>query len=303
MPEQSLRILLTGATSFIGNALAPHLQALGHEVIFCVRNEDSFSRSHPHVSPSAIWEVDFSRPVDIERAPKKIDVAYYLMHSMSRAIGTYERQDRLLVQHFLRYLGQTACQQVIYLGGIANSPKLSKHLASRLEVERMLHDGSIPTTALRAAVVVGRGGSSFNILKEICEKAPVLMAPKWIQTTCQPVALRDTLAYLSGVLLRTDCLNQSFDIGGSEILSYQEMIVRLAKAMGRKLRVTVFPFYTPPLWSAGWSVFMNSAPLPLIVNLLESMEYEAVCRDNSLAEHLGLHPMGYEEAIRQALAN
>lgn len=303
MPERPLRILLTGATSFIGNALAPHLQALGHEIIYCVRNEDSFKQIHPHISSSAIWEVDFSRQVDIDKAPKKIDVAYYLMHSMSGAIGTYDRQDRLLAQHFIQYLSQTSCQQVIYLGGIANSPKLSKHLASRLAVERMLHDGAIPATALRAAVVVGRGGSSFNILKEICEKAPVLMAPKWIQTACQPVALRDTLAYLSGVLLRPDCLNQSFDIGGSEILSYQEMIVRLAKAMGRKLRVTVFPFYTPPLWSAGWSVFMNSAPLPLIVNLLESMEYEAVCRNNSLGGELGLHLMGYDEAIRQALAN
>lgn len=303
MPDTPLRILITGATSFIGNALAPHLLALGHEVIYCVRNEALFKENHPHILPSDIWEVDFSQPVDIEQVPRKIDVAYYLMHSMSGAIGTYARQDRLLVQHFLQYLEQTSCQQIIYLGGIANSPKLSKHLASRLEVEQMLHDGAIPATALRAAVVVGRGGSSFNILKEICEKAPVLMAPKWIQTACQPIFLEDALRYLSGVLLHPTCLNQSFDIGGSDVLSYQEMLVQLAQEMGRKLPVMVFPFYTPPLWSAGWSVLLQSAPLSLTVNLLESMEYEAICQQNNLAPLLNISPIGYREAVRRTLVS
>ena len=301
MAEKPLRILLTGATSFIGQALLPALRADGHEVICCVRDAEAFFRAHPNLPPAHIWEVDFSQPVAPGAGPDGIDAAYYLMHSMCASIGAYAEQDRRLVRHFLDYLASTSCRQVIYLGGIAHAARLSRHLASRLEVEQLLHQGNIPCTALRAAVVVGAGGASFQILREICEKTPLLLAPRWIETRCQPIWLGDAIRYLAGVLLRPDCLGRSFDIGGTEVLSYKDMLTQLAQAMGRRLAVQVLPFHTPPLWSVGWSDFLRSAPLPLIVNLLESMEYEAVCRDDALEQLLRVQPLGYRAALRRVM--
>ena len=191
------------------------------------------SELYPNANIS-VFEVDFLRPVNLETAPKNIDAAFYLIHSMSTKSGDFERLEKQTAQHFVDYLAFTSARQVIYLGGIVTDDELSKHLRSRKATEEILRTSRIPVTALRAGIIVGSGSASFEIIRDLVEKLPIMITPRWLNTEHQPIAVDDVLQYLTGVLGNLNTYGQTYDIGGPEILTYRDMLLEYAKVRNLK---------------------------------------------------------------------
>jgi uncharacterized protein YbjT (DUF2867 family) len=294
-----MRILLTGATGYIGRRLLPVLLEAGHEVICCVRNAASFEIPEDWEAQVDIFQVDFLNPVSLEEAPQDFDVAYYLIHSLSAAIDDFKSMEEQAATHFSAYVEQTSCQQVIYLTGIVNSEELSSHLESRLRVEQILDSGTVPLTALRAGIIIGSGSASFEIVRDLVEKLPVMIAPRWVSTRCQPIAIRDVIKFLTGVMLQSDYYGKNYDIGAEDVLTYKEMLLGYARARGLKRSLYVVPVMTPRL-SSYWLYFVTSTTYELAVNLVNSMKIDVICRPNNLAEELGIDPIPYEKAVELA---
>ncbi|MBC7525073.1 MAG: SDR family oxidoreductase, partial [Flavobacterium sp.] len=246
-----------------------------------------------------VWEVDFLSEPDYKNLPTSVDVAYYLIHSMSSSTSNFDTMEAIAATHFNLYMDKIGVKQVVYLSGIVNEKQLSKHLQSRKDVEDILYTGNFKTTVLRAGIIVGSGSSSFEIIRDLCEKLPVMITPKWVLTKCQPIAIRDVIQYLIGVLLREDCYNQSFDIGGPNIITYKEMMMLYAKTRKIKLWIYVFPIMTTKL-SSYWLYFVTSTSYKLAVNLVDSMKMEVICKDNRLQKMLNIKPITYVEAIKLA---
>ena len=190
-------------------------------------------------------------------------------------------------------------KQVVYLSGIVNSDDLSKHLESRKNVEDILSGNTFALTTLRAGIIVGSGSASFEIIRDLVEKLPVMITPRWLKTKCQPIAIRNVIDFLSGVLGKTETYNQSYDIGGPDILSYKDMLLRFAKIRGLKRRILVVPLMTPKL-SSYWLYFVTSTSYALAKNLVNSMKVEVICRPNNLAELLGIKLIDYNTSIKMA---
>lgn len=294
-----MRILLTGATGYIGKRLLPVLLEAGHEVIACVRNPYSFEWMDGWQDQVTLFKVDFLEEVDMEQAPLDIDAAYYLIHSMSSSVKDFSELEARAARNFLQYVDQSQARQIIYLTGMVNDAQLSKHLASRHKVEQILGSGKVPLTALRAGIVIGSGSASFEIIRDLVEKLPVMVAPRWVTTRCQPIAIRDVIQFLTGVLLREDTYGRDFDIGSREVLTYKEMLLGYARARGLRRWIVSIPVMTPRL-SSYWLYFVTSTTYPLAVNLVNSMKIDVVARDNQLAEMLDIDTMGYEESVRLA---
>lgn len=273
----------------------------GHEVICCVRNPDSFEWKEGWEDQVELFQVDFLEEVDMKEAPRDFAVAFYLIHSMSSAIDDFDDLEERAARHFRNYIDRTRTRQVVYLSGMVNSEELSKHLESRRRVEEILEQGSVPLTTLRAGIVIGSGSASFEIIRDLVEKLPVMIAPKWLDTRCQPIAIRDVIKFLTGVMLREDTYNRNFDIGCREVLTYRQMLLGYARV--RRLRRYIFtvPVMTPRL-SSYWLYFVTNTTYPLAVNLVNSMKIDVVARDNRLAELLGVEPLSYEEAVRLAFS-
>jgi uncharacterized protein YbjT (DUF2867 family) len=289
-----MRILLTGASGYIGKRLLPVLLEQGHEVVCCVRDKNNFEGKLEW--KASVFEVDFLESVDIERAPRDIDAAYYLIHSLSASIDDFESLEERAAHHFRDYIDLTNARQVIYLTGIVNQERLSSHLRSRLRVEEILNQGRAPLTALRAGIIVGSGSASFEIIRDLVEKLPVMVAPRWLDTRCQPIAIRDVIACLTGVLLREDTYHRDFDIGCPEILTYKQMLLGYAKVRKLHRFILTVPVMTPRL-SSYWLYFVTSTTYELAVNLVNSMRVDVVCRDNELVERLGIQPIDYQTAV------
>jgi hypothetical protein len=188
---------------------------------------------------------------------------------------------------------------VIYLSGIVNEEKLSKHLSSRKHVEEILASGSYALTTLRAGIIIGSGSASFEIIRDLVEKLPVMIAPRWLNTVTQPVAIRNVIEFLSGVLWNEKTFNHSYDIGGPDILTYKQMLLRFAGVRGLRRRIGIVPVMTPKL-SSYWLYFITSTSYSLAQNLVDSMKVEVICKENNLKDMLGIIPVSYEEAIREA---
>ena len=294
-----MRILLTGATGYIGKRLLPVLLEEGHEIICCVRDKSSFETQKSWDGRVDLFEVDFLKEIDVEQAPLDFDVAYYLIHSMSAAIGDFKSLEQKAAQNFCAFIEQSHCRQIIYLTGIVNNNDLSDHLQSRLDVEQILNDCSVPLTALRAGIIIGSGSASFEIIRDIVEKLPVMVAPRWLDTKCQPIAIRDVIRCLTGVLLREDCYHKNFDIGCDDVLTYKEMLQGYAEARKLKRWILTIPIMTPRL-SSYWLYFVTSTTYELAVNLVNSMKIDVVCRDNKLREMLGIEAVSYHRAVELA---
>lgn len=294
-----MKILVTGANGYIGMRLLPYLLNAGHEVFCAVRDPQRLSVNDEIRSKIHLITLDFLDPPQPKVVPHDIDVAYYLIHSMSSDQGDFSEMEAQCAQHFCQLLEQTTARQIIYLSGIVNQKELSKHLASRKRVENILTTSSIPTTVLRAGIIVGSGSASFEIIRDLCEKLPVMITPKWVKTKSQPIAIRNVMEYLIGVLGHPDCQNQHFDIGGADVLTYKEMLHRYAKARGFRNWIFTVPVMTPRL-SSYWLHFVTSTSYPLAVSLVDSMHMEVVAKDNRLQELLGITPYSYEEAIAMA---
>ncbi|MBT8289501.1 MAG: SDR family oxidoreductase [Muriicola sp.] len=294
-----MKIFLTGANGYIGMRLLPRLLELGHEVVCAVRDQKRLSVDEETLSRIEVVEIDFLKEVKADLIPEDIDVAYYLIHSMSSSTQDFDEKEALSAENFNTYMNQSGVKQVIYLSGIVNEEELSKHLKSRKNVENILYQGSYHLTVLRAGIIVGSGSSSFEIIRDLCEKLPVMITPKWVLTKTQPIGIRDVINFLSGVLGREDTYDDSFDIGGKDILTYKEMLHQYAKARGFKNWIITVPIMTPKL-SSYWLYFVTSTSYKLAVNLVDSMKMEVVARDNRLQDLLNLETHTYMEAIDMA---
>ncbi|NAY92966.1 DUF2867 domain-containing protein [Muricauda sp. JGD-17] len=294
-----MKILLTGANGYIGMRLLPKLLEMGHDVICAVRDEKRLSVDAKLRSKIEVIEVDFLEEVQEEKIPQDIDAAYYLIHSMTSSISDFDEKEAIAAHNFNTYLAKTDVQQVIYLSGIVNNEELSKHLSSRKNVEDILYQGSFNLTVLRAGIIVGSGSSSFEIIRDLCEKLPVMITPKWVLTKTQPIAIRDVIQFLTGVLGHTDTYNQSFDIGGPDVLTYKDMLKGYAKVRGFKNWIWTVPVMTPKL-SSYWLYFVTSTSYKLAINLVDSMKMEVVAKDNRLQQLLGIETHTYEQAIDMA---
>ncbi|MDB4270817.1 SDR family oxidoreductase [bacterium] len=294
-----MKILLTGANGYIGMRLLPLLLDEGHEIICAVRNKERLSIDPETRSKVIIIEIDFLEAVEEGKIPIDIDVAYFLIHSMSTSTSDFDEMEARTAYNFNSYINKTRVEQVIYLSGIVNDENLSKHLWSRKNVEEILSKGEFNLTVLRAGIIVGSGSSSFEIIRDLCEKLPVMITPKWVLTKTQPIAIRDVMHFLTGVLGNRKTYNQSFDIAGPDVLTYKQMLKRYARIRGFKNWIITVPVMTPKL-SSYWLYFVTSTSYKLALNLVDSMKIEVVARDNKLEQLLGIKTHTYEEAIDMA---
>lgn len=294
-----MKILLTGATGYIAQRLLPVLLEKKYQVVCCVRDINRFDRSKYDGFDFELIEVDFLKNDFRDRIPQDIDVAYYLMHSMSSSENDFTEVELIVAAHFKKCIEQTNVKQVIFLSGIVNSKELSKHLQSRLNVEERLQSQHYALTTLRAGIIVGSGSASFEIIRDLVEKLPVMIAPKWLKTKCQPIGIRDVLAFLEGVLMQDFTFNRTYDIGGPEVITYKDMLLRFAQVRKLKRWIFTVPVMTPKL-SSYWLYFVTSTSYPLASSLVESMRVDVIAKPNDLQEKINVKPMRYEQAIELA---
>ncbi len=294
-----MKILLTGVTGYIGRRLLPVLLEEGHEVTCCVRDIRRFDQETFDSHYLKVIEVDFLKPETLSRIPDELDAAYYFIHSMSSSVGDFEKLEERCAENFRQRLEQTQVQQVIYLSGIVNDQELSDHLRSRKSVEDILGQGRYHLTTLRAAIIVGSGSASFEIIRDLAEKLPVMVAPRWVKTRSQPIAIRNVIQYLQGVLLFEKSYDQSFDIGGPKVLTYRQMLLTFAQIRNLKRYIFVVPIMTPKL-SSYWLYFVTSTSYKLAINLVNSMKVEVICEENELNQWLDIDLLTYEEAVQLA---
>jgi len=294
-----MRILLTGATGYIGKRLLPLLLAQGHDVVCCVRDSRRFHPALEHQERVRILEIDFMKPISNASELPPIDVAFYLIHAMTSGDPQFNRLEQTAAVHFRDLANYLNVKQVIYLSGIVNEKKLSKHLKSRLQVEGVLKGGQYGLTVLRAGIIVGSGSASFEIIRDLVEKLPVMITPKWLNTPCQPIAVSNVEQFLMKVMLHPQCMNQTFDIGGPDVLTYKQMLLQYASVRKLKRWIVTLPVMTPRL-SSYWLFFITSTPYSLAVNLVNSMKVPVICRPNQLAELLGIELISYKEAVARA---
>jgi len=294
-----MKVLLTGANGYIGMRLLPLLVKAGHDVICCVRNPKRFYVDKAIRNQVEVIKVDFLKEIDTTNFPKNIDVAYYLIHSMSSSITDFERMETISAQNFNAYMNYAQTKQVVYLSGIVNDTHLSKHLQSRKNVEQLLYQANNALTVLRAGIIVGSGSSSFEIIRDLCEKLPFMITPKWVYTKTQPIAIRDVLQFLMGVLHKKECYHQSFDIAGPNVITYKEMLYLYARYRKIPLYIVTLPIMTPKL-SSYWLFFVTSTSYKLAMNLVDSMKVPVIASNRKLQDLLGIETMTYTKALSLA---
>lgn len=294
-----MNILLTGANGYIGKRLLRVLLAQGHDVVCCVRDKDRFNIEVQAKERIRVIEIDFLKKGSLNNIPEDIDVAYYLIHSMSGSEKQFDELEEKAAQNFISLTRKLNIKQVIYISGIVNDEVLSRHLKSRKRVEDILSQGNFALTTLRAGIIVGSGSASFEIIRDLVEKLPVMIAPRWLNTRSQPIAIGDVIKYLTGVLLKKETFSKSYDIGGPDILSYKEMLLQFARVRKLKRKIIIVPLMTPRI-SSYWLYFVTSTSYHLAVNLVNSMKVEVVCRPNELSALLSIEPISFESAVKDA---
>jgi len=293
------KILITGANGFVGKRLILNLLNQGHQIYALCRIKGAkvFGEDRPNLH--YIWG-DLRNPETIKGIPEDIEAAYYLVHSMSEIVGNLVDTEIEVVEQFLKGVKSTHIKQIIYLGGIINDEKrLSPHLKSRLLVEKALKQSDIPYTVLRASIIIGAGSASFEIIRDLCEKLPIMIAPKWVNSLCQPIAVGDVLFYLSSVLFNQECINKTFDIGGPEAFTFKEMMLRYAKFRNLKRWIIDVPVLTPRL-SSYWLVFITSVRYSLCSYLVESMKTNTVVQLNEIQKIIPHLCLTYTQALELA---
>lgn len=293
-----MKILLTGATGYIGKRILPILIQKGHHVVCCVRDKARFNPPSSLKENISVLQADLLDPASLLKIPNDIDVAYYLVHSMSMA-DNYKTLEQQSAINFRQALKGKEVTQVVYLSGIINESNLSKHLQSRKTVEDELRKGDYNLTCFRAGIIVGSGSASFEIMRDLVEKLPVMIAPKWLLTKCQPIGISDVQSFLVKTLLIRETYNRNFDIGCDDILSYKEMLLGFAETRNLKRYILTVPVLTPRL-SSYWLYFVTSTSYKLARSLVESMKVEVVCRDNEINEILDVRPISYKLSLEKA---
>ncbi|MCF4137091.1 SDR family oxidoreductase [Streptomyces sp. Tue 6430] len=304
--REPLRCLVTGATGYIGGRLVPELLAAGHRVRCLARSPERL-RDHPWAGEVEVARGDVTDAASVAEAMRDVDVAYYLVHALGSG-RDFEETDRRAAHIFGERARAAGVRRIVYLGGLTPpgvpERELSPHLRSRAEVGRILLDSGVPTTVLRAAVVIGSGSVSFEMLRYLTERLPVMVTPSWVRTRIQPVAVRDVLRALVGSARMPEDVNRAFDIGGPEVLTYREMMIRYAAVAGLPRRIIVpVPVLTPRL-SSHWVGLVTPVPASIARPLTESLRHEVVCREHDIARYVPDppgHPVGFDEAVRLAL--
>lgn len=295
-----MKILLTGVTGYIAQRLLPELLSnTTHHIVCCVRDKQRFNSEKFSSGRVSVIECDFLKKETLDVIPEDIDAAYYLIHSMASNDGDFEEMENTSAENFKERIQQTNAKQVIFLSGIINEKKLSKHLSSRKKVEEILTDSSFALTTLRAGIIVGSGSASFEIIRDLVEKLPAMITPRWVETKCQPIGIKNVIQFLTGVLGKVFTYNKSYDIGGTDIITYKEMLLHFAKIRGLKRKIIVVPVMTPRL-SSYWLYFVTAVSFELAKNLVNSMKVEVIARPNNLAETLGIKLLSYDESIKLA---
>lgn len=288
-------VLVTGASGFIGSALCQALEQAGHRVRAMTRHPDSYPGAGEPMAG------DVRDPATLQAPLAGIRAAYYLVHSLDSA--EFEKVDAEAARCFGVAAAEAGVQRIIYLGGLgAENQVLSAHLRSRRNVETLLGQAGVPVTVLRAAVVIGHGGISWEITRQLVDHLPVMITPRWVSTRTQPIALADVVRYLVAVLQAPESTGQVYEIGGPEVLRYIDMLQRAARIQHRrKLPILPVPLLTPRLSSA-WLALVTDVNLATARNLVDSMRTEVVVRDNSIQRLAPGTPIGYDHSVRLALA-
>lgn len=292
-----MKILLTGATGYIGKRLLPQLLSRGHEIIAVVRDAARFQIPQNYSDQVKVLEHDFIE--DYNGFIPDVDVAYYLIHSMSSGFGDFDKKEALCAENFVKFIDTTSCKQIVYLSGLTNQEKLSKHLKSRQNTGAILGQSRVPLTELQAGIIVGSGSASFEIIRDLVEKLPVMVAPRWLETKCQPIGIRTALQYLTGVIEKPETRGNNYQIGGPDILTYKQMLLQYAEVRELKRAIFSVPVMTPKL-SSYWLYFVTSTTYSLAVNLVDSMKVEVVCEENRIREIIDAETLSYKKNIELA---
>lgn len=301
----SERIAIAGATGYIGGRLVPRLLDAGYSVRCLVRSpaklESRNWASHPRVE---IRKTDLENASETATELAGCQQAVYLVHSMLSAGSDYGSQDRLLARQFAIAAQQAEVSRILYLGGLGdNGRDLSEHLSSRREVESALASTGVPVTVLRAAMIIGSGSASFEILRYLVERLPVMITPKWVSTRCQPIAVRNVIGYLAGCISSPETTGRQFDIGGPEVLTYREIMRIMAEELGLRNRwVIPVPLFSPKL-SSYWIHLVTPLHHRIARPLAEGLRNPVVCRDDEITRLVPMERLTVREAIRAALAN
>jgi uncharacterized protein YbjT (DUF2867 family) len=290
-------VLVTGATGFVGSQLVPALRAEGHQVRVLVRDASSYD-------PPAevdVFEGDLLEPGSFDESLAGVDCAYYLVHSM-RTGADFEERDRTAAQNFAEAASDAGLDRAVYLGGLGEEgEKLSRHLRSRREVEAVLGEGSYELTTLRAAIIIGDGSASFEMVYDLACRLPVMVTPRWVGNECQPIAIDDVIAYLVGVLDAPETAGNTYEIGGPDVLTYREVIERTAAVAGRRTPLIVpVPILSPRL-SSYWIGLVTDVDRWVARPLIEGLRNPVVVTDDSITEHVPVELTPFETAVAQAL--
>lgn len=297
------RALVTGATGYIGGRLIPELLEHGYRVRVLARDAKRISQM-PWYGQVEVVEGDAAQYEALSEALFEVDVAYYLIHSLMLK-SNFEESEQALARQFAEVAAEQDVRRIVYLGGIINDPdELSPHMSARTRTGEILRKSGVPTLELRAGVVIGSGSASFEMLRYLTERLPIMTTPKWVKNRIQPIAVRDVLRYLVGAAAVPAEISGAFDIGGPDVFSYAEMMQRYAKAAGLRRRIIIpVPVLTPRL-SSGWVGLVTPVPYTLARRLVESLKHEVVASPSEINDLIppaagGL--TGFDQAVRLAL--
>ena len=289
-----MTVLVTGATGFVGRRLVPALVEAGHEVRAMTRRPEDYDGAGTPVAGDVFDEPSLADPL------AGVDVAFYLVHSLDDP--DFERKDAAGARAFATISAAAGVSQIVYLGGLGPDEGLSAHLRSRREVEQILGEAGVPVTVLRAAIVVGAGGISWELTRQLVANLPAMIVPRWVSTPTQPIALDDVIRYLVGVAGVAEARGRVFEIGGPDQMTYLEMLQVAARVSGqRRPPIVRVPLLTPRL-SSYWLALVTDVDVTTGRNLIDSMGTEVVVSDHSIREVVPGDPLPYDEAVRRALA-
>lgn len=288
------RVLVAGASGFVGRRLCPALEEAGYQVVAMTRNPDQYDGVGTAVHG------DVHEPATLSEALAGCDAAYYLVHSL--ASHDFERLDAEAARAFGRAAQEAGVQRIVYLGGLGREDDdLSAHLRSRREVEGLLAEAGVPVTTLRAGIVIGHGGLSWEMTRQLVERLPLMVTPRWVSTRTQPIALDDVVRYLVGVLDVPETAGRAFEVGGDEVLRYADMMRRVARIERRPLVLVPVPLLSPGL-SGRWLKLITDVDADAARSLVDSMVNEVVVEDDEISRLIPFPRMSYDEAVKKALS-
>ena len=291
-----MHVLVTGASGFVGSRLVPALLDAGHEVTAMTRDASGYDAPED----VAVVEGDLLEGDSLEGCFEGIDAAYYLVHSLQAGEAFAER-DRTAARNFTAAASEAGVDRVVYLGGLGETgADLSEHLQSRREVEAVLGDGSFAVTTLRAAIIIGDGSASFEMVRQLAGKLPVMITPRWVRTECQPIAIEDVIAYLVGVLDVPETAGETYEIGGPDVLTYERLVRQTARQLGKHPLIVPVPVLSPGL-SVYWVDLVTDVPKSIAHPLVYGLKNPVVVTDDRIRDLVDVELTPFEDAVAAAL--